>query len=411
MRILHLTPHLPFAPGGSGGATRQFHLLRRLVELGHDVTTVVPVPPRQLEQVALTRAADIRVEAVPRPPSRVRETLAALTAEPSLLPLSVTAPLPAWQVRVLWQQLRHVVARELEERPPDLLAIELDVSGGWLGDLPSQLPVLLTMHDVTAGYFAARADAASGVRRAWFAFERRRSWRDARRWLARCDALVCVSDADAALLAHGLGPRAPRVDVVANGVDLGAFPSAGAEPDGPPSLLFTGTMNYAPNVEGIRWFADAVWPRVRERLPAARLVVVGRDPSEAVRRLGELPGVTVTGGVPDVAPYFAAAHVVVVPLLSGGGTRLKIVEAAASERAIVSTSRGAEGLAVRDGHELVLADDAERFAQETVALLGDADRRARLATAARAFAERQDWRALGDRLERIALAAAGRLTT
>lgn len=406
MRILHLTPHLPFAPGGSGGATRQFHLLRRLVEHGHDVTTVVPVPRDQLEQVALARAAGIRVEAVQRPASRVRETLRAVAAQPRLLPLAATAPLPAWQVRVLWQQLRPVVARTLAATPPDLVVIELDVSAGWIADLPPQLPVVVTMHDVTAGFFAARAAASSGAQRRWFAFEQRRASADARRWLPRARALVCVSQADADAVGALLPPGAPVPQVVANGVDLAAFPPAGAEPDGAPVLLFTGTMNYTPNVEGIRWFADAVWPRVRARRPDARLLVVGREPTPAVTRLNELDGVTVTGGVPDVAPYFAAAHLVVVPLLSGGGTRLKIVEAAASGRAIVSTGRGAEGLDVEAGRELLLADDAEAFATAALALLDDPQRRAQLATAARSFAERNDWTALGDGFERIVRAAA-----
>ncbi|MDO8210018.1 glycosyltransferase [Conexibacter sp. CPCC 206217] len=406
MRILHLSPHLPFAPGGSGGATRQFHLLRRLVELGHDVTTVVPVPRQHREHVALTRAAGIRVEAVPRPASRVRETLDAVMHEPRLLPLAAAAPLPAWQVRVLWQQLRPVVARVIAETPPDLVIVELDVSGGWIADLPQQLPVLVAMHDVTAGYFAARAAATSGRQQRWFAFEQRRAGADARRWLPRARGLVCVSQADADALAALLGPAAPAPHVVPNGVDLSAFPPAGDEPDGPPTLLFTGTMNYAPNVEGIRWFADGVWPRIRARHADARLLVVGRDPTPAVIRLGELDGVTVTGSVADVAPYFGDAQLVVVPLLSGGGTRLKIVEAAASRRAIVSTSRGAEGLDVAAGRELLIADAPEEFAAQTLALLGDPARRAQLAAAARSFAERYDWRALGDRFERIVRAAA-----
>lgn len=376
------------------------------------MTTVAPVPRAQLPHAELSRAAGVRVVAVPRPASRVRETLDALAQRPSLLPLMATAPLATWQVRVLWQQLRPVVGHELAARRPDLVLVEIDASGGWLGDLPSELPVLLSLHDVAPGFLAARAAATSGLEARWLAVEQARAWRDLRRWLPRCARLVCVSEADAALLRDGLGAAAPPIDVVANGVDLAAFPLAGQEPpEERPVLLFTGTMNYHPNVEGIGWFAERVWPRVRAELPTAELVVVGRDPSAAVRALGELDGITVTGGVPDVAPYFAAAHVVVVPLLSGGGTRLKIVEAAASGRAIVSTARGAEGLDVRDGRELVLADDPERFARETIALLRDAPCRARLATAARAFAERQDWRALGDRFERAALAAAGRDAT
>lgn len=405
MRIVHLTPHLPYAPGGHGGATRQFHLLRRLVELGHEVTVVAPLTVEQRELVALPRAAGIRVTGVNRPVSRVRETAGVLARAPSLVPLAAAWPLHAWQLGVLWRELRPLVRRMLAEEPPELVTAEHDVAASWIADLPPGLPTLLTLENVTADYYAARAAAAQGAAARWFALERRRADRYARTWLPRWRALVCVSDADAARVRRQLGLHA---HTVANGVDLTSFPPVTAEPGGPPTLLFTGTMNYAPNVEGIRWFVAEIWPAVRARHPDAQLRIVGRDPTEAVRGLGSAAGVTVTGAVPDVAPHFRDAHLVVVPLRSGGGTRLKILEAASAGRAIVSTRRGAEGLAVADDRELALADEAPRFADAVLALLDDPARRARLGAGARALAERHDWRVLGEQLERVALETAGR---
>lgn len=399
LRILHLTPHLPYAPGGHGGATRQFHLLRRLVERGHEVTVAVPVTREQRELVEFARTAGIRVADVERPVSRMRETLGVLARAPSFVPRAATWPLHAWQLGVLWQELRPTARRLIAETQPDLVSVEHDVAASWIADLPrQQLPTLLTLENVTSDYYAARADASGGAAARWFALEQRRADAYARAWLPRWRTLVCVSDEDAAHVHRRWGLDARTI---ANGVDLDAFPRVSDAPAGPPTLLFTGSMNYAPNVEGICWFVAEAWPAIRSRRPDVQLRIVGREPTDAVRRLAEAPGVEVTGAVPDVAPHFSDAHVVVVPLRSGGGTRLKILEAASTGRAIVSTHRGAEGLSVVDDRELVLADQASELASAVLELLGDPARRARLGAAARTLAERHDWRSLGDELERV----------
>ena len=145
-------------------------------------------------------------------------------------------------------------------------------------------------------------------------------------------------------------------------------------------------MSYPPNHQGIRWFADEVWPRVRSALPDARLDVVGKDPPEAVRALDGRDGVAVHGFVPSMAPFFAAAHAVVVPILTGAGIRVKIVEAMSAGRALVSTSLGWEGLAhLEPGRHLLVADEPAAFADAALRLLGDEALRTRMAAdAARA---------------------------
>jgi glycosyltransferase involved in cell wall biosynthesis len=175
------------------------------------------------------------------------------------------------------------------------------------------------------------------------------------------------------------------------------------ERDGEPRVLFTGTLSYPPNSGGIRWFADEVWPAVLRELPDARLEVVGRGPTPEVLTLDGRPGITVVGPVPLMDPYFAHAHVVVVPILTGAGIRVKIVEAMANGRAIVSTSLGWEGLPdVHPDEDLLVADEPSRFAQEVVRLLRDPQLRAQLAARARALAVRAyDWRGLGDRQEAL----------
>ncbi len=344
-------------------------------------------------------------EAVARPVSRVRETLDALAARPSLLPLAATAPLPSWQVRVLWQQLRPAVERELATRRPDLVLVEID-AGGWLGDLPGDIPVLLSMHDVA---WLPRRPRRRHQQPPGGALARRRAGARLARPAPLAAALRRTRlrlQADAALLQQGSTP--PRRRSTWSPAASTWPPSAGrAGIPGPPSLLFTGTMNATSNVEGIGWISRARSGRVREQVPAARLVVVGRDPSETVRRLDALDGVTVTGGV---RTWRRTSRRQRRRRAAAVGRRNAPEDRRAAASGLVCRPRGAEGSSARQAR----AGAGRRrgvVRAATVALLGDAERRAELAAAARVFAERQDWRALGDRFERAALQAAGRDAT
>jgi glycosyltransferase involved in cell wall biosynthesis len=188
--------------------------------------------------------------------------------------------------------------------------------------------------------------------------------------------------------------------VVPNGVDLDYFAAWTGETR-PYSVVFNGVLNYRPNLDAATHLVDEVWPLVLERCPPARLVLVGRAPdrtAEALRR----PTVDVVGSVPDIRPYIGGAEVVAVPIRMGGGTRLKVVEALSMAKPMVSTSLGCEGLAVRDGEHLLIADDAETFARRILELFDDAELRRRLSSGSRILAEeRYSWRLAGDRLQAL----------
>lgn len=404
MRVLHLTPELPHWPGGTGGATRQFHLLRRLVELGHDVTVVGPVAPGQRGALEATAAAGIELIIAPRPASRPREALSALRRRPSLVPDAARLPVLAWQVEVFWTALQPLAQRALRELRPDVVSVEHDNAARWIAGLDGAPPGVLTLQNVGWHYYANRAAAASGLRRAAFQLEGRRFRRHDLRHLGRYARLVAVSERDREDL-QSASPGSP-VEVVPNGVASDEMTVA-PEPEGPPTLLFTGTLNHPPNAEGIGWFAEEVWPAVRAQRPDARLLVVGREPPPSVTRLGSRPGIEVVGPVPDMREWYARATAVVAPLLSGGGSRLKILEAIACGRAVASTSAGAEGLELESGRELLIADGAEAFVGATLRLLAEPGLRRELAAAGRRAAEeRYDWRVLGDRLESVLASAA-----
>jgi len=160
-------------------------------------------------------------------------------------------------------------------------------------------------------------------------------------------------------------------------------------------------MDFRPNVDAVQWFMP-ILVRVREVVPEARFFVVGRQPHSRVTRLAADPAVIVTGQVADTRPYIAGAAVYVVPLRVGGGTRLKVLEAMALERAIVSTRLGVEGFDVTDGRELRLADTPEAFAQAIIELLQNPDLRTRLGAAARAFVEAHySWDHIVPNMERL----------
>jgi glycosyltransferase involved in cell wall biosynthesis len=236
--------------------------------------------------------------------------------------------------------------------------------------------------------------------------EARRYQRYVGRVLGRFNAAVAVSTIEAEELR---GMSEIRVHVIPSGVDTEAIRPA-QEPASPPRLLFAGTLGYAPNAQGITWFAQEVWSTVRREFPDARLDIVGRDPSPGVRGLGDRDGITVVGPVPEMPPYYADAHVAVVPILTGAGIRVKIIEAMANQRAIVSTSLGWEGLpGLEPGRHLLVADSPADFANATLRLLRDAQLRGRLALEARRLAEeRYDWRGLGDEQEAVLAAVLGR---
>lgn len=397
MRLLHLSPELPFAPGGGGGETREFYLLRRLVELGHEVENVSPLNAAQAENVHLLEEAGVSVRAARRPDSRIQEVLRAAAAEPAGVAGALAAqPFLAFGERVIWTRLRELALRAIEERRPDVIVIGHDMAADWIRDLPDDIPVLLTCHNLSWHLYESRARLASGPRAVAMRAEAARYRRHVLRLLPRFHTAIAVSTLERDEL---LQIGTTRVAFIPSGVGTDIITPAPEPRDSAPRLLFTGTMSYGPNHEGIRWFANDVWPLVRAAVPDVELNVVGRNPPPSVQELDRLAGITVHGSVPEMAPFFAASNAVIVPILTGAGIRVKIIEALAAGRATVATPLGAEGLELQAERHLLIANGAGAFADATVRLLRDPELRERLGSEGRAVAERRyDWRALGDEL-------------
>jgi len=181
---------------------------------------------------------------------------------------------------------------------------------------------------------------------------------------------------------------AQRIHSIATGVDIDFFQPRPDIPMQPDTLVFTGSMDWHPNEDAMLYFIDEILPRVRRVVPSARLTIVGRNPSARLRSAADSAGVTVTGTVADIRYWVAEAAVYIVPLRIGGGTRLKIYEALAMGKAVVSTTIGAEGLPLSEGQEILRADEPEVFAARTVRLLRDAQERDRLGSAGRELMEK-----------------------
>lgn len=225
-----------------------------------------------------------------------------------------------------------------------------------------------------------------------------------RRVLRAYDRVLAVSEEDRQALLR-LAPQTP-ISIVPNGVDTVYFQPDDSQRDGalkPHTIVFTGTLNFRPNVDAVRWFVRQVLPLVRAQQPAARCVIVGKSPSSAVWSLHDGDGVEVRADVPDVRPFIAGAAVYVVPMRMGGGVRLKLLEALAMRAPVVSTSMGAEGVAgLEPGVHALIADDPQAFAQAVLRLLGDPDLGQRIGTAGRALVTaRYEWDVIVPALERV----------
>jgi glycosyltransferase involved in cell wall biosynthesis len=302
--------------------------------------------------------------------------------------------------------MRDAIRTEVEAGI-DLILIETSVMARFLSELPAEVPKILDLHDVYSRMRLRSAESASGEckKQEMLEFERTLAFeRDA---VAQCSAVAVCSEIEAERARDLLG--AIDVHVIPNGVDTAFFQPVRTTPLSD-RVLFTGTMSYAPNIEGVTWFVKQVWPLVRRRNAGARLDIVGAEPPESVRNLA-CRDVVVHGMVPDMRPFYRDAAIVVVPLLQGGGTRLKILEAGACAKAIISTSIGADGLDFDDGRDIILADSADTFAAEIHRLSSAPATRRSLGAHARKAAEGYDWRSISQRLTSLVDSTAGALVT
>src|SRR5436305_7219950 len=253
-----------------------------------------------------------------------------------------------------------------------------------------ETPTVLFQHNVESALWQRQSEHAPDfVRGLAFKMEAAKMLAYERAAVHRFHHVIAVSDHDREQMMKWTDGAS--ITVVPTGVDIKKYAAAKDEAKLNRSLvLFLGSMDWEPNIDGVKYFCRDIWPQVQRSVKDARFRIVGRDPHPQVRRLAS-ESVEVTGTVPSVVEHLREAAVVVVPLRIGGGTRLKIFEAMATGKAVVSTTIGAEGLDVHHGRDVILADQAPRFADAVTELLLDAERRRALGVAAAELAARHDW--------------------
>ncbi|MDQ5823226.1 MAG: glycosyltransferase [Chloroflexota bacterium] len=386
MRILFLTPRFCY-PLLKGDTSRVYHQLRELSR-EHEITLLSiaerPVSPDEYEQVAKYCK---RVVVVPLPRWRTLWNLG--TGLLSKLPLQVNYyRIPAVQ--------RHLM-RLLSEEQFDLLHVTLVRMLPYVRAV-ERPPIVVDLIDSLTLNLADRREQVSGPKRLAYEIEYRRMRDYEQAVVARYPELIVTSPADK----QALGGR-DGITVLPMGVDLERFQFRGPEGRDSQTIIFTGNMGYHPNEEAVLWFAAEVWPRLRATHPQLVWQVVGTNPTERVRALGQPEnGIEVLGWVPDVSDYLGRATISICPLRSGSGIQMKVQEAMSVGAPVVATSIANRGVGGVPGRDLLVADTPDDFAAAVNRLLDDPQGRACLGHAGRQFVERQfQWERHAEQLTTI----------
>jgi glycosyltransferase involved in cell wall biosynthesis len=411
--ILLLTPQLPYPPQ-QGASLRNWQITRGLVER-HQVSLLSFLESNQSadpQQIAPLLTCCQVVETVPVPMRTTGQRLRQL----------VMTKRPDMAHRLDSPQFEEKLRRLLRGNDFDIVQIEGIELAGYMGAIREASPRSKIVYDAH--------NAETELQRRAFLTDLRRpqrwpaalySWLQTGRlrrfegWACQtADWVTAVSEADAAKVETycalriayskertGDAQDASRITVIPNCIDVTEYQLLPGEEGMVYDLVFTGKMDYRPNVDGVLWFAEEIWPLILRERPQTTWAIVGQKPHARLEPIGRLEGVTVTGRVERVQPYLAGAQVCLMPFRVGSGTRLKLLEAMAAGKAVVSTTAGAEGFPVQPGRELVVADSAAEFAAAVLRLLANQAERERLAWAGQQFARAYDWRQVIPRFDEV----------
>jgi polysaccharide biosynthesis protein PslH len=369
-------------PVDTGGKIRSFNILRHLAR-NHQVTLLSYYggdrDPDYETAIAkqLPGAHTIYTAA---PEGTVAQSIDYILRLPSTAPYAVK--------KFTHPKVRDEVARRLKDGSAEVAVCDF-LSASLNFPEASPTPVVLFQHNVETMLWRRMADTEkSALRKMSYRIEARKMESYETRMLRRFRHVIAVSDHDRKELL-ALAPGC-TITVVPTGVDTEQYQPTPSITGGPPRIVFTGSMDWEPNIDAVEYFCRDIFPSILAQFPDARFQIAGRNPYPRVKKLASA-SVEVTGTVPSVAEYLRNATVVIVPLRIGGGTRLKIFEAMAMKKALVSTSIGAEGLDVTSGKDCLLADDAQTFAAAILAVLRDPALRRTYEDNAAALAARYDW--------------------
>ena len=390
MKILFLSPTVPF-PLTDGGRIRVFNLLKQIAEKSDVTLLALETQPTDADGVTELQQLGIQVHLVPNAPTLPRVSFGTLVnAFRKRQPITVAR----YDLPVYRQKFRELVAT----KNFDLVHYEMFHTAQFRTEV--DLPSVLSQQNVDSAIWRRLCGETANPFYKFAYWTQQLAFQRYERVLSpKFDAVTCTSDIDAAVFQRHCA--ADTIEIIPNGVDVTHY-----QPDftseAPAHLIYIGSMDWYPNEDAVAFFADEVLPGIQDKVPDVQFSIVGGNPSARVQKLTAREGVVVTGRVPEIKPYFAEATVFVVPLRIGSGTRLKILEALAMAKAIVSTSVGAEGLDLKDGEEIFIADEPTAFADAVTRLLTDASLRRTVGENGRARVEQDyDWRSIGEKLHTL----------
>lgn len=408
MRVFIISSVIPYFPG-PGSQTREYCLARELSRR-HEITYLLPLRNEQERARAEALSAFCTVRLVkPTTPSkgRLRWWRGLYNMLKRWMPVDwfiskVIAPTK--RVQGLFDILpkMRIELQSVNWYYFDLLQIERSHLAYALHGINIPTAKILSWHDLHSVIERRKYHAAKGTERVEAWIEWLRTVRYENKVARQVDKSIVMSNTDATRL-HQLYPYAD-ISVVPNGVDGAYFHNPLPDKTDSATLVFTGSMDYDPNVQGILFFCQQVLPLIQQEYPDVRLFIVGKRPKVVVKQLADKhpDTVIVTGTVNDVRPYLRRATISVVPLLNGSGTRLKILEAMAMQKAVVSTSVGCEGLEVTHGQDILIADTPNAFAKATLWLLRDSTVRQRIASQSYKLVQKwYNWRLIANRQEEV----------
>lgn len=391
MKILWISPFF-LHPTNRGGQIRTLGTLRELHKR-HEIHFCALNPPANLDGPArsgeyCTRSFEVHHEPTPR---------SSLRMIPELLQ-AITSPLPLAVSRYASPKLYEVVDRLIHQEHYDSIVCDFLACAP---NVPRMADAVLFQHNVeTTIWQRHQQQAASWPRKTFFGMQARKMAAYEKQVCRDAAHVIAVSELDATRMREQFGVQ--NVTSVRTGVDVDYLkPPHEAAHVG--DLIFSGSMDWLPNVDAMEHFLRDIFPLVLERRPGTTMTIAGRSPDERVTRAAaSVPGVTVTGSVPDMRPYLWGSRLSVIPLRIGGGTRLKVYESMAAGVPIVSTRVGAEGLDYADGEDIVIADEPRRFADACIRMLEDELERTRIATHALDLVTSQfSWAAVAPEFEAI----------
>jgi glycosyltransferase involved in cell wall biosynthesis len=387
MKILFIAPKIPW-PATDGARIAIYELIRHLTARGHQAALLGFGNQGSAEEFR-ARAGLIWAKAIPHNTSTNYMNAA----------LALLSPTPYTASKYRSGAMTAAVRAAFNEERFDLVQLEGTHMAHYLGLAQGLgVQVILRLHNVESALAARYARTAAFPLNVYVQDQARRMRAFEVRACRQADLCLAITREDADRILK-LAPDA-SVAVSPAGVDLERYyPQPMSEEPG--TLVFVGALDWPPNADAIRWFRTKVWPRIAQEEPTARWIVVGKSPPADILHWPEEDrNIEVTGYVDDVRPDLLRASVVIVPLRSGGGMRLKILEAMAAGKTVVSTPMGAEGISARSGEEIVLAGADRSFGVEVVRLLRQAPERKRIGKAARAWAEGYGWSGIAADLER-----------